>query len=67
MAPRWSAFSEALLKAAKSDVALNMTKFKASVYEAVEKPFAEDLDTFYPSSPVGECGVCNYIQYTMEP
>ncbi|XP_063869579.1 alpha-N-acetylglucosaminidase-like [Scylla paramamosain] len=52
--PRWSAFSEALLSAAKTGVALDMAKFKASVFEAVEKPFAEDLDTFYPSSPIGD-------------
>ncbi|XP_045122786.1 alpha-N-acetylglucosaminidase-like isoform X2 [Portunus trituberculatus] len=54
VAPRWSAFSEALLKAVKSDVAVDMAKFKATVFEAVEKPFAEDLDTFYPSSPIGD-------------
>lgn len=52
--PRWSAFSEALLAAAKADVAIDIAMFNTIVYETVEKPFAEDQDTFYPSFPVGD-------------
>ena len=54
VAPRWDAFSKALLSAAKTGIAFDKTKFKTSVFDTVEKPFADDLDTFYPSSPIGE-------------
>ncbi|KAG0725535.1 Alpha-N-acetylglucosaminidase [Chionoecetes opilio] len=54
VAPRWGAFSEALLSAAKAGIAFDEAKFKASVFEGVEKPFSEDLDTFYPPTPIGD-------------
>lgn len=53
VAPRWATFSEALLSAVRAGIPFDKEEFKTNVFQTAEKPFAEDLDTFYPPSPTG--------------
>ncbi|XP_050700043.1 alpha-N-acetylglucosaminidase-like isoform X2 [Eriocheir sinensis] len=54
IAPRWGAFSSSLLSAMKAGIAFDEAKFKNYVFETVEKPFAENVNTFFPPTPQGD-------------